>query len=249
MKHGNSIKAALAATALAVSISAAQAQVTITAGGPVILPYSYYGPAYVITPQVNYTSPFVGYGYDSYDANGFGYGQYGNYGLGYNYGAGPGAATWITPQVNQGYPTAGGLEVNGDATVVNGNGVVTEPSNVAPPAPVVPYPQSNARDNAEMTPQDAAAARYYRAVLANPVVVQRAPYNHINITYRGSTANVSSISMQILDRHGRALSQAVLNGPPAATQLRRLAGSRFYRVILTYNDGTTRTLTHTLPTK
>lgn len=76
-----------------------------------------------------------------------------------------------------------------------------------------------------------------------PVVVRRAPYGRVDISFRGDTTGVSRITAMLLDGSRRELTRQVLTGPPAQARLPRLAGAKYYRVRLEYPNGATRSYT------
>jgi hypothetical protein len=242
----NSVKAAVAAAALTFSISGAQAQTVVPPvfSAPVtVLPYGgYYGPSITVSPSITVGAPFYspslgafgngGYGYSNYDTNGFGYGSYGfnSYNafdttIGNVEGAGRGDHT-VNP-----------MEVEGgliDATAPN---AVLNPNAAPDAANPVPPATANQRKSAPT------------GATRSLVTVRRGPYNRVDIAYRGDVSNVSSITMMLLDRRGREVQQDVLTAAPAETLLRRSVGAQYYRVIVNYNDGTSRTYTHALYAK
>jgi len=247
MKLKNIFSAAFAAGALVYGVSGAQAQYAIAppvAGGQVfVMPY--YAPAFAVTPTINYGAPYI---YDPFSFGNFGYSD-----SVYGYG----------------YPTSFGYPVNGyngpfaAPSVVTGVGPVegsaplvlapdVTPTVVAPGAPVNEVPDANV--NGTEIPNNSAASnapnstRYYRsaATAANIITARRAPYNHVAISYNGSTAGVTGITVMLLDSHRRELQQQVLTSAPARTQMRRSPGARYYRVILDYGNGTERTFTRPL---
>jgi len=245
MKLKNSVKAATAAAALAFSISGAQAQYTtvppVVSGSAIVATGGYYGPAFTTNPSISIGAPFYspqlggygygGYGFANYDTNGYGYGSLGFNGYGGPYGNGYNPYDFTRVGDVNG-PTRGGT-VNPSQI----QGGIVDPTN--PDA--VPNPDGTADTGA--TPQRNSVVR------RSPIVARRAPYSRLAIAYRGDTSNVNSITMMILDRRGREIQQEVLTAPPAATQLRVPIGSRYYRVIVAYNDGTSRTFTYPLKVK
>jgi hypothetical protein len=233
-------------------VSSAQAQYMtvppVVSGSATVLPYGgYYGPAFTTGPSISFGAPsysqLLGEGYGSYGAevgpDAYGYGGYGGYGMN-GYGGydgndyNPFAYTGVGDFTNRqpGDRTVNPTEVQGGIEEVNPN------------APATGELDGQAAPDINAVPAAPNAARNRRA--SNPIVVRRAPYNRLYMAYRGNTANVNSITMMVLDKKGRALQQDALTSPPAETQLRVPVGARYYRVVVTYNDGTSRTYTHRL---
>jgi hypothetical protein len=232
----NSIMAALAATALTLSISGAQAQYFIAppafSGSVTTLPYGgYYGPAIAPTPTITYGAPyyFQNFGYDL-----------SNYGYGADY---PG----------NGYYGPGGFNAIGDVhgpapgrtvndTIVQGG--IVDPTK---PAEVLPPDEEMTDDNAADVPQT--GAQYHRSAAASSaslISVRRGPYNRVAIAYKGNTNGIADITTQLLDSRKHVVQEAVITSPPAQTLLRRPVTARYYRVIIDYNNGAERVVTRPL---
>jgi hypothetical protein len=81
------------------------------------------------------------------------------------------------------------------------------------------------------------------AARTNPVRLIHRLYGRVEIQYRGNTVNVDNITLSLLDRNRRVVTQAVRTEPPATATLTRYNTVRYYAVKVQFNDGTARTFT------
>jgi hypothetical protein len=268
MIRANLVKSALIAVALTLSFSAARAQAPIvnSTNSPVaVSPSMYYGMPYV--GQVS--GVYGGYSAISLGAAPLG----SPFGIPFGFLAGaPIGVPYVSgfsgppPGYYNGYPENGvygpgygntastdeyGYPANGDYGPGYGNTAITgEPG--APPEGNGYGNSGNAYDDngneaanngnaAWGNETNASAGR--NMVRQNPIVVRPAPYGRVDVIYRGSTADVSRITMMVLDKNRRELNESVLTGPPAQARLTRYTNAKYYRVMVDYKDGTTVTYT------
>jgi len=176
--------------------------------------------------------------------NGYNLGMYNNsgYNLMNNYGS-TGSYNGYVPYnaySDNGYGTipyrynnpGGALVMGSDGQLYNpslGNDAVeptVDADGVTIPQPVVPVP----------------TVRTAPARTSDQIDAVRLSGNRIRIEWTGDPRPVETMTFSLLDRNRTALKLAILNGLPARTTFTVPSNAAFYRVVITYTDGATRSI-------
>jgi len=164
-------------------------------------------------PDNYYNGSF--YGYMPYNAYSNGYGPIPNR---YN---NPGGALVLGSDGQLYNPSLGN---NVEEPTVDANGVTI-------PQPVVPAPA------ATVTSIPAQPAQ-----MSDQIEAVRLSGNRIRIEWIGDPRPVETMTFSLLDGNRKALKLAILNGLPARTTFTVPSNAAFYRVVITYTDGATRSI-------